>query len=183
MRSTWKRPSLSAGSSGGFIARRFAIDHPERTLGLVLLGSPATLRDKQNVLEFWNSTASQLTDPVDPGFVREFAESTLVQPVPHAFVETMIQENLKVPARVWRATFEGLLEDESFGELGKINVPTLIIWGDHDAFLPRADQEALKTAIPRSRLVVYPGAGHAVYWEEPDRIASDLAAFAGGLTR
>jgi len=44
--------------------------------------------------------------PVDPGFVREFAESTLAQRVPLEFMETMVQENLKVPARVWKATFE-----------------------------------------------------------------------------
>lgn len=174
---------IVGGSSGGVIARRFAIDHPERTLGLVLLGSPATLRDKPGVLELWDSTISKLTDPVDPGFVREFAEGTLAQPVPQAFVETMVQENLKVPARVWKATFEGLLEDDSFGELNKINARTLIVWGDQDAFLPRADQETLEAAITGSRLVVYPGAGHAVYWEEPGRVASDLAAFIEGLVR
>jgi len=168
---------IVGGSSGGFVARRFAIDHPERTFGLGLLGSPATLRDKPGVLEMWESTVSKLTDPVDPGFVREFAESTLAQPVPQAFIETMIRENLKVPAGVWRATFEGLLEDDSFGELNKIDAPTLIVWGDQDAFLPRGDQETLKAAIAGSRLVVYRGAGHAVYWEAPDRVASDLVAF------
>ncbi len=174
---------IAGGSSGGFVARRFAIDHPERTLGLILLGSPATLRDKPGVLEMWDSTLSKLTDPVDPGFVREFAESTLAQLVPQALVETMVQEGLKVPARVWRATFEGLLEDDSFGELNKINVPTLIVWGDQDAFLPRGDQETLQAAITGARLVVYPGAGHAVYWEEPDSVASDLAAFIEEITK
>ena len=172
---------IAGGSSGGFVARRFAIDHPERTAGLVLLGSPATLRDKPSVLEMWELTVSKLTDPVDSHFVREFAESTLARPVPQAFVETMVQENLKVPARVWRATFEGLLEDDSFGELNRIDAPTLIVWGDQDAFLPRSDQEMLHAAIAGSRLVVYPGAGHAVYWEAPDRVSSDLTAFVAEL--
>jgi pimeloyl-ACP methyl ester carboxylesterase len=92
-------------------------------------------------------------------------------------METIVRENLKVPARVWRATFAGLLEDDSFGELHRITAPTLIVWGDRDAVLPRADQDALQAAITGSRLVVYPGAGHAVYWEEPARVASDLVAF------
>jgi pimeloyl-ACP methyl ester carboxylesterase len=35
-----ERAVIAGGSSGGFIARRFAIDQPERTLGLVFLGSP-----------------------------------------------------------------------------------------------------------------------------------------------
>jgi pimeloyl-ACP methyl ester carboxylesterase len=168
---------IAGGSSGGFAARRFAMDHPERTLGLAFLGSPATLRDKPVAQELWDSTVSKLTDPVGPGFVRAFVASTLAQPVPQAFMETIVRENLKVPARVWRATFAGLLEDDSFGELHRITAPTLIVWGDRDAVLPRADQDALQAAITGSRLVVYPGAGHAVYWEEPARVASDLVAF------
>jgi non-heme chloroperoxidase len=167
------------GSSGGFIARRFAIDNPERTLGLVLLGSPAILRNKPGVLEMWDSTISKLTDPLSPDLVREFAEGTLTRPVPQAFLETIVRENLKAPARVWKDTFEGLLEDDSLGELDKIKVPTLIVWGDQDAILPRSDQESLAAAIPGSQILVYPGAGHAFYWEEPGRVASDLAAFIG----
>ena len=172
---------IAGGSSGGFVARRFAIDHPKRTQGLVLMGSPFTLRDKSGVLELWDSTISKLTDPIDPGFVREFAESSLAQPVPQTFLETVVQENLKVPARVWRATFEGLLEDDSSEELDKIKSPTLIVWGNQDTILPLSDQEALAATITGSRLVVYPGAGHALYWEEPDHIASDLVTFTENL--
>ena len=69
----------------------------------------------------------------------------------------------------------------SFGELHTIKVPTLIIWGDQDTILPRSDQETLAAAIPGSRLVVYAGAGHAFYWEEPNRVASDLVAFIEAL--
>jgi non-heme chloroperoxidase len=168
---------IAGGSSGGFVARRIAMDHPQRTLGLVFLGSPATLRGNPAVQEMWDSTISKLTDPVDPGFVREFLESTIDRPVPQAFLESMVQKSLKVPARVWRATLEGLLEDDSFRELDKIKAPTLVVWGDQDVFLPRSDQEALAAAITGSRLLVYPGAGHTFYWEEPDRIASDLVTF------
>lgn len=167
---------IVGASSGGVIAQRFAIDHPERTLGLVLMGSPITLRGKPRVLEVWHTILSKLTDPIDPSFVREFGRSTLAQPVPDAFFETMVQENLKVPARVWRETTEALLEDDHTSELHKITASTLILWGDQDAFA-RGDQELLATAIASSRLVVYPGAGHSVHWEEPERVASDLVTF------
>ena len=168
---------IVGGSSGGFVARRFVIDHLGRTLGLVLMGSPARLWDKPGVQDLWNSTISKLNDPVDPGFVRDFAASILSQPIPQAFFQTIVQENLKVPAFVWRATFEGLMADDSFEELHSIKAPTLIIWGDQDTILPRGDQEALAAAIPDSRLVVYAGAGHAFYWEEPERVAPDLVTF------
>jgi non-heme chloroperoxidase len=168
-------------SMGSTNAQRFAIDHPERTQGLVLAGSFATYRGNPDLVEFWESAVSQLTDPIDPGFVREFQESTLAQPVPQAFLDTVVQESLKVPARVWRAAFEGFFEDDFAGELSKIRAPTLIIWGDRDALCPRRDQDALLTTIAGSRLVVYAGAGHALHWEQPERFAADLVAFARSL--
>lgn len=176
-----KAAVIAGGSSGGFIARRFAIDYPERTLGLVLIGSPLNLRDKPGVKEMWESTFSRLTDPIDPSFVRKFVQSTLVRPVPQAVFETLVQENLKVPARIWKATMKGLLEDDSSEQLNKIKARTLIVWGDKDAILPRSDQEKMTSVIPDSQLIVYPGAGHGFYWEEPDRFASDLISFLKNL--
>jgi pimeloyl-ACP methyl ester carboxylesterase len=172
---------LAGGSSGGIVARRFALDHPARTLGLVFLGSPATLRGNPGVQEMWDSDVSRLADPLLPDFVRRFIESTVDRPVPPAFLETVVQQGLKIPARVWKATLKGLLEDDSFAELGRVRAPTLVLWGDGDPFLPRSDQQALAGAIPGARLLVYPGAGHAFYWEEPARAAADLAAFVRGL--
>lgn len=168
---------IAGGSSGGFAARRFAVDYPERTLGLVLLGSPFTMQDKPEVLEMWESTISKLTDPVDSRFVREFHESTYVRPVPEAFLRTMVNESLKAPAHVWRSTAEGLLGDDSSKNLAQIKAPTLIIWGDQDTIVPLSDQEKLKGGIEGSRLIVYPGVGHAIYWEEPGHVASDIIAF------
>lgn len=76
---------------------------------------------------------------------------------------------------MWKAKSEGLLEDDSDGELDRIKAP--IVWGDKDTILPRSEQQAMAAAIPDARLVVYEGAGHSVYWEEPERIAAELAAF------
>jgi pimeloyl-ACP methyl ester carboxylesterase len=175
-------PAVVIGHSmGSTNAQRFAIDHPERTLGLVLVGAFPSYRDNPVVVDFWNSAVSQLTDPIDPGFVREFQEGTLAQPVPQAFLETVVQESLKVPARVWRATFEGFLEDDCASELGKIQAPTLIVWGTRDAFCSRRDQDVLLAAIARSRLVVYESAGHGLHWEEPERFAADLVTFTRSL--
>jgi non-heme chloroperoxidase len=60
---------LVGSSSGGFVAQRFAVDHPERTLGLVLIGTPRSLRERPPFLD----AVLELTDPIDPAFVRDFA--------------------------------------------------------------------------------------------------------------
>ncbi|HSB09999.1 MAG TPA: alpha/beta hydrolase [Blastocatellia bacterium] len=169
-------------SMGSSVAQRFAIDYPERTLGLVLIAAFAGLRGNPDVLDLWNSVISTMTGPVDPGFAREFQESTLGQRVPPAFFETIMQECLKVPARVWKAVFEGFLEDDFSDQLSKIKTPVLIVWGDQDVFCRRTDQDALLAAISGSRLIEYPGNGHAVHWEQPERFVSDLKAFVEEVT-
>jgi non-heme chloroperoxidase len=168
-------------SMGSTNAQRFAIDHPERVLGLVLTSSFATYRGNPMAIDFWQSSVSQLTDPIDSGFVRELQESTLAQPISPAFLDTVVQESLKVPARVWRAAFEGFLEDDFASELAKIEARTLLIWGAQDTLCPRHDQDVFLKAISGARLVVYERAGHALHWEEPERFAADLVAFINGL--
>ena len=175
-------PVLVVGHSmGSTNAMRFAIDHPGRTRGLVLVGAFASYRANTEILTLWESTVSRLTDPVDPAFVREFQESTLAQPVPPSYLDTVVRESLKVPARVWRAAFEGFFEDDFTEELRTITAPTLVVWGTRDSLCSRADQDALLAAIAGARLVVYENAGHALHWEEPERFALDLVGFVGRL--
>ena len=94
------------GHSMGSAAQRFAVDHPDRISGLVLLGASASLKANPNAREAWNALLSRLTDPVDPELVREGLENTLVRPVPKAVSESLVRENLKVPAFVWRAALD-----------------------------------------------------------------------------
>jgi pimeloyl-ACP methyl ester carboxylesterase len=173
---------IAGHSMGSSIAQRFALNHPERTLGLALLGALTSWQRNPGVMELWQTAISTFEDPVDPDFVREFQQSTVSQPVPPGVIDAAVQESLKVPARVWRATFEAFLRDDLADEPGRIGAPALILWGDRDPLCPRADQEDLLRTIARSQLIVYRGAGHALHSEEPARCAGDLAAFARTLS-
>jgi non-heme chloroperoxidase len=83
-----------------------------------------------------------------------------------------------VPADVWRQAFAGFLQTPDFsGALGRLAAPSLLVWGDRDAYTPRERQDRLLAALPGARLVVHEGVGHAPHWENPARFASDLAAF------
>jgi pimeloyl-ACP methyl ester carboxylesterase len=167
-------------SMGTTTAQRIAIDLPERMRGIVLLGAIRTWRRIIDVDDLY-AGAMALTDPVDDGFVREFQLGTIAQPVPPDYVELVVRESVKLPARVWHAVIEDHLADEAFARIGEITAPTLLIWGDRDSVTPRAEQELLTATIPSSRLFVYDGAGHAVHWEQPERVATDIVAFVNGL--
>jgi pimeloyl-ACP methyl ester carboxylesterase len=120
---------------------------------------------------------SALTDPIDPAFVRGFQQSTLTRPVPPEFFDMIVGESMKVPARVWKAALEPYRTANFVSRLTTIRVPTLLVWGDRDAFTLRADQDGLVQAIPGARLVVYTGTGHCPHWEEPERFAKEIVSF------
>ena len=165
---------IAGHSMGSYVAQRFAMDHPDRVLGLVLVGTVTTWRGNAVMTDLWESVISTMTDPIDPNFVREFQASPRLSQRLH---NTAVAESLKVPARVWRAAWQSMVETDYSAELGKIAAPTLIVWGDQDPLCPRREQEALVAALADARLVVYPGGGHNLHWEEPRRFAADLVAF------
>lgn len=167
---------LVGHSMGSTIAQRFAIDDPDRTLGVVLIGSFVDFAGNPAVAGLRDVVAS-FTDPVDPAFIREFQESTFARPVASDFLELVISESAKLPARVWKAVSDGFLTTNLAAELPKLTAPALVIWGDQDPYVDRSEQELIASTAPNARLEVYAGAGHAVHWEEPARVATDIAAF------
>ena len=162
-------------SGGSFTARGVAQTHPERVDRLVLIGSGVTpLKDVTRELQ---AAVHTLEDPVPAEFAREFPSSTVYRPLPEAFFERAVAESLKLPAHIWKRALDGLLGVEDAGDLGRITAPTLLIWGERDGFFSREEGEGLAAAIPGARLLVYPETGHAVQWERPERVASDLDSF------
>ncbi len=172
------RALIVGHSMGGVVAQRLAIDHPDRVLGLVLAATASAFDGNPDLVAWWRRDITTLTDPIEPAFARDFQQGTLAQAVPPAFVDLVVAESLKVPAHVWRAAFDGFMTEDRGPELARIEAPTLLVWGARDAICSAADQQRMLAAIHGARLQTYRDAGHAVHWEEPQRFARDLAAFA-----
>jgi rifampin ADP-ribosylating transferase len=119
---------------------------------------------------------------VDPDWVRQsLAWFRLHHPVPAGYVEDRVADGARIPAHVWRQELAGLVTAVPPTEAGTIHVPTLMLWGERDDLLTRADQEALAAAIPGARLQTYAETGHLVLWEQPARVAADVTAFVATL--
>ncbi|MDN5709335.1 MAG: alpha/beta hydrolase [Planococcus sp. (in: firmicutes)] len=168
---------ITGASSGGFAARSFAAKYPERTLGLILLGSPSELGNQPAIVAIHESTLSRLTDPVSPEFIQGFTNGLFNYPVPADFLEKMFFEIQKVPARVWRETSEAALNEKFPGLLQQITAPALIVSGEEDLIASREDQEKLSAAIANPQLRILPQLGHMLYWEGPKEIAQEITRF------
>ena len=120
---------------------------------------------------------SNLKDPIDPAFARSVLTDTSSDQLPSELLDQMVDELVKVPARVWKEMFAALLSYDDLAELGRITVPTLLVWGDADRLVRRDMQHTLAQRIRGAELRVYEGVGHTPRWEDPTRFAGDVAAF------
>jgi pimeloyl-ACP methyl ester carboxylesterase len=169
-------------SMGASVTQRFVIDHPARAAGMVLMGAFSTLYRDPTLTEFYQSAIAPLADPIPQSFAREWQLSTLAQDVPPDVLDTVVSETMKVPARVWREAFQGFLSTPDFtSELTRVSIPSLLVWGDRDAYALRAAQDRLLVVLPRVRFITYEGAGHGFHWENPARFVKDLATFVGDI--
>lgn len=171
---------LVGSSSGGYIAQQVAITVPRRVAGLVLVGSPRTLRGRPSFAD----EVDQLGDRIDPDWVREsLTWFPRFHQVPEWYIDDRVQDGLNMPAHVWREALKGLITATPPTEMATITAPTLIAWGDRDELLTLRDEQALSAAIPASRLLIYEGTGHLVLWEQPERVAADLVTFVTSMHR
>ena len=122
----------------------------------------------------------ELQDPIDSAFVEEFVRATSPASIPEQFLRVLVRESQQAPARVWKETLRGLIEADLPVALDQITAPTLLIWGEHDAFVG-GDQSILLREIPDARQIVYAGGGHGPHLAEPARVATDVAHFLDGL--
>ena len=172
--------TVVGASTGALFAQRVVLSYPRRVSRLVLVGAQTPANEANEVVSGLQEEVRALEDPVPPEFVRAFQESTIYQPVPQEFLDTVVSESLKLPARVWRDYLEGAvlsIDQDYVLPLREIDVPTLILWGEQDPLFPREEQERLAAAIPGATLKVYPETGHAVHWDRPEWVVRDLEEF------
>lgn len=164
--------AVVGSSSGGLLAQRLAADHPDRVDALVLVGAPHSLQGLSLPALF-----AGLSDPVEPDFVRRLNDGMTFRPLDDGIAEAATQESLKVPARVWRLTLQGLLDEPPPSVRARIAARALVLQGEQDAVLGVEQAERLCRDLPVARLVLLPDTGHLPIWECPDRVAAEITAF------
>jgi pimeloyl-ACP methyl ester carboxylesterase len=59
--------------------------------------------------------------------------------------------------------------------LHRIDIPTLLLWGERDRVVTPEYGEGFRAAIPGARMRVIPNAGHFPHWEQPEAFADAVA--------
>lgn len=167
---------IAGNSMGGGIAGLFAATHPEHVRSLLLMdtaavGMPTPSEFAKRVESGENPLIVRSVSDVDVLFDYCFHRALPVPKVAkHIFASegmSRIDENETI--------FGHIVEDEAAleRELGKIEAPTLVMWGKQDRVLDVSVVDVLRRHLATCRTVVYDGCGHLPYMEVAARAAAD----------
>jgi pimeloyl-ACP methyl ester carboxylesterase len=96
---------------------------------------------------------------------------------PAEFVPLLEQMHADVRPESMRTALSLMADTDQRELLPDVDVPTLLIWGENDGRSPLGVARQFEEAIPDTRLVVIPDAGHVSNLEQPERFTEAVREF------
>jgi 3-oxoadipate enol-lactonase len=167
-------------SMGGMVAQEVMARRPELGSKLVLCGTSPSFGKPDG--DWQREFIAQRTAPLDQGkSMEELAEQLVPQLVgPGALPEGMRLAThcmSLVPASTYRRALEALVTFDRRADLPRIQVPTLVVAGEHDRNAPPSVMKKMADAIARSTYLEMRGIGHLQNLEAPDEFDGLLLNF------
>jgi 2-succinyl-6-hydroxy-2,4-cyclohexadiene-1-carboxylate synthase len=158
-------------SMGGRVALHVALAHRGVVERLVLVSTTGGIRDaaeRASRQAHDEALADELERDGVEAFVERWLDGPLWASLPRerAGVEHRLANTPGGLASSLRLAGTGA-QEPLWGRLAEITAPVLVVTGAEDTKFSALGKE-LAAALPNASLVVLPGAGHAVPWEQPD---------------
>lgn len=182
------RATVLGASFGGLVAQAVAVGYPERTAALVLAATgpgPAHLAEEPDPAAVAALLGKGARSPEEAYRIAcTVLYSPRFQEAHPEFIDQQVRDRATRPidGRAFRAQLAASTAHDVWDRLPSITVPTLVVHGSEDAVMPLANARLLAERIPGATMVVFDGAGHLFFHEEPERTAAVLEEFVRGIS-
>lgn len=176
---------LAGLSMGGYISFAFLRRHRARVCALVLADTKAEADPPEGIEKRTNQQGAVRADGT-AALIDGLAGALLSEPTQQKKPD-VVEHVKELMAENGAAGFIGALEamkgrPDSSGELSQIDVPTLVIVGEHDGVTPPDAARKIHEHVGGSRLVVIPEAGHLSNLEAPEAFNGALGEFLASVS-
>jgi 3-oxoadipate enol-lactonase len=179
------RATIVGLSMGGLVAMELALAHPERVSGLVLAATtaaPVTADEAE-------ARRAQADEIEREGMLATALEMSGRLFGPDArrnpeLLTAVFKMMVSTPPPGAAAALRGRAERPDYSTLlRELDIPSLVIVGDHDSWAPDAVTDQLLASLPDAELQRFPGAGHLPNLEDPEHFNTALRTFVGRTAR
>ena len=175
---------IGGNSLGGWIAWEFAVAHEERINKMVLVNAAGYVSGGNYPLPFVIAQTPVLRqvfnyEIVPKVVVRRFLRQVIkdqyvvTDHLVDRYYDIIHREgNLEAFSRIANSKFI-----QNTNALRNIETPTLVLWGDEDAWISYHDAEKFKNDLKNVTVKIYKGVGHIPMEEIPELTANDVLNF------
>lgn len=163
---------VGGASFGGLVAQTFALEHPDRTLSLSLLGSSYKVGNRMGEVNRLGTVAAEDLDAIsaeDPGGDLAAQRERWLR---------LLLDCESMDPRIGLSYLDVFAAAPTLlAALPGITAPTLVLHGRLDTVVPLKAAHLLYGAIPDARLVELPGAGHFPFVTHAEQVHRELVPF------
>jgi pimeloyl-ACP methyl ester carboxylesterase len=179
-----RTPHVVGLSLGGWLAAEIAWRYPTSLASMTLVNAPGIYVADHPMSELFGRKFDELAEMTFAD--QEYPAAAAM----HLMASVSIADASAIPFDLVRPFFESMAAAAKLGwnpyfhnpklprRLGRVKAPTLVICGRLDGLVPNAVADAYARLIPGARLEAWDGASHMIPLEQPDRLASAVAAHA-----
>jgi len=159
-------------SFGGWVAAELAVRSTERLASLTLAGAaglhvpgvaqmdPFLCTDEQRLRDFFHD--------------QDKAKEVIARALRPELEDVALKNRTTVAKLTWQPRSH---DPHLHKWLHRIDVPTLLVWGDHDRMFPKEHALAYQRSIPGAKVVIVPECGHVPQIEQPEAFAAAIETF------
>lgn len=172
---------LAGNSMGGYISWNFAIAHPEKVDRLILLDAAGYPFEPPLMLQLLHTPV--LKDGIAFITPRFIVTQTLnevygdASKVTDEAIDRYHQLMLREGNREAVVDVFASIAHLDSSKIKQLQLPTLIQWGEADAWIPLANAEKFVADIKEAKIITYSGVGHIPMEEIPVQSANDAKEF------